>query len=96
MLLLIFLLWINKFYIFDFKEKNSLIKWIVDQGYILFVVLWVNFDVSYYDVGMQDYINDGYLIVIEQVKMICDVLQVNVVGYCIVGMMLLLMLLLMK
>ncbi|MCY4179517.1 MAG: class I poly(R)-hydroxyalkanoic acid synthase, partial [Litoreibacter sp.] len=32
--------WINKFYILDLKEKNSLIKWITDQGYTLFVVSW--------------------------------------------------------
>ncbi len=33
--LVIFPPWINKFYILDLKPKNSLIKWIVDQGYTL-------------------------------------------------------------
>ena len=94
--LLIFPPWINKFYILDLKEKNSLIKWIVDQGYTLFVVSWVNPDASYHDVGMQDYINDGYLTAIEQVKTICDVPQVNAVGYCIAGTTLSLTLSLMK
>ena len=83
--LLIFPPWINKFYILDLKEKNSLIKWIVDQGYTLFVVSWVNPDSSYRDVGMQDYIEDGYLAAINEVKKICDVPQVNAVGYCIAG-----------
>ena len=36
--LIIFPPWINKFYILDLKPQNSLIKWIVDQGYTLFVV----------------------------------------------------------
>ncbi len=83
--LLIFPPWINKFYIMDLKPQNSLIKWIVDQGFTLFVVSWVNPDHSYRDVGMDDYINDGYLAAIEQVKSICDVPQVNVTGYCIAG-----------
>ncbi len=83
--LIIFPPWINKFYILDLKPQNSLIKWIVDQGYTLFVVSWVNPDESYRDVGMDDYVREGYLTAIEQVKAICDVPKVNVVGYCIAG-----------
>ena len=77
--------WINKFYILDLKPENSLIKWLVDQGHTLFVVSWVNPDARYRDVGMTDYVIDGYLAAIAQVKEICDVPQVNAVGYCIAG-----------
>ena len=52
--LLIFPPWINKFYIMDLKAQNSLIKWIVDQGFTLFVVSWVNPDPSYAGIGMDD------------------------------------------
>lgn len=83
--LIIFPPWINKFYIMDLKEKNSLIKWIVDQGYTLFVVSWVNPDESYADVGVDTYIEEGYLTAIDEVKKICDVKKVNAVGYCIAG-----------
>jgi polyhydroxyalkanoate synthase len=83
--LIIFPPWINKFYILDLKEKNSLIKWITDQGYTLFVVSWVNPDESYRDVGMDTYVEEGYLTAINEVKSICKVKQVNVVGYCIAG-----------
>jgi polyhydroxyalkanoate synthase len=83
--LIIFPPWINKFYILDLKEQNSLIKWIVDQGFTLFVVSWVNPDASYADVGMEEYVESGYLTAIEQVKQICDVKSVNAVGYCIAG-----------
>ena len=51
--------WINKYYILDLKEQNSLIRWVVDQGYTLFVVSWVNPDASYADIGMEDYIENG-------------------------------------
>jgi polyhydroxyalkanoate synthase len=83
--LIIFPPWINKFYILDLKPQNSLIKWIVDQGFTLFVVSWVNPDASYRDVGLGDYVREGYLTAIAEVKAICDVPKVNAVGYCIAG-----------
>ncbi|HSF63699.1 MAG TPA: class I poly(R)-hydroxyalkanoic acid synthase [Paracoccaceae bacterium] len=83
--LLIFPPWINKFYILDLKPQNSLIKWIVDQGYTLFVVSWVNPDSSYADVGMDDYIRDGYLRAMAEVRRITGEKQINAVGYCIAG-----------
>lgn len=83
--LVIFPPWINKFYILDLKEKNSLIKYIVDQGFTLFVVSWVNPDPSYRDTGLGDYVEEGFLTAIEQVKEICGVKTVNAVGYCIAG-----------
>lgn len=83
--LLIFPPWINKFYILDLKEQNSLIKWMTDQGYTLFVVSWVNPDVSYADVGLEDYIEEGFLTAIREARAICSVKQVNAVGYCIAG-----------
>ena len=94
--LIIFPPWINKFYILDLKPQNSLIKWAVEQGYTLFVVSWKNPDASYADVGLEDYIEDGYLTAIEQVKQITGEKQVNAVGYCIAGTTLNLTLALMK
>ena len=88
--------WINKFYILDLKAQNSLIKWITEQGYTIFVVSWVNPDASYADVGLEDYIQDGFLTAIDEVKSICGTDQVNAIGYCIAGTTLSLTLALMK
>lgn len=83
--LLVFPPWINKFYIMDLKPKNSLIKWIVDQGYTVFVVSWVNPDAAHAQTGIETYIHDGYLTAIEAVKSITGQKKVNAVGYCIAG-----------
>jgi len=83
--LVVFPPWINKFYIMDLRPENSLVKWIVDQGFTLFVVSWINPDASMRDTGVSTYIEDGFLTAIEQVKEICDVPQVNATGYCIGG-----------
>ena len=83
--LIIFPPWINKFYVLDLKPANSLIKWIVDQGYTLFVVSWVNPDASYADVGLDTYIEEGYLEAMRVVREICGEDKVNAIGYCIAG-----------
>jgi polyhydroxyalkanoate synthase len=94
--IIIFPPWINKFYILDLKAQNSLIKWLTEQGHAVFVVSWVNPDRTYADTGMEDYIEDGYLAAIREVKEITTQKQVNVVGYCIAGTTLSLTLSLMK
>ena len=83
--LVLFPPWINKYYILDLKTQNSLIKWVVEQGYTLFVVSWVNPDDSYAQVGMEEYIEEGYLTAIREVKAITHQSQINAVGYCIAG-----------
>ncbi|MFC3086141.1 PHA/PHB synthase family protein [Tabrizicola soli] len=83
--LVIFPPWINKFYILDLKPANSLIKWIVDQGFTLFVVSWVNPDASYAGTTMDDYIRDGYLRAMAEVRRITGEKQINATGYCIAG-----------
>ncbi|NBE06359.1 class I poly(R)-hydroxyalkanoic acid synthase [Paragemmobacter ruber] len=83
--LLFFPPWINKFYILDLKPANSLIKWMVDQGFTVFVVSWVNPDATYRDVGLDDYIRDGYLRAMAETRRITGEAQVNCVGYCIGG-----------
>jgi len=83
--LVIFPPWINKFYILDLKPANSLIKWIVDQGFTLFVVSWVNPGRGFADTGLDDYIHDGYLRAMAEVRRITGEKRINAVGYCIAG-----------
>ena len=51
--------WINKFYILDLREKNSFIKWAVDQGYTVFVISWVNPDERLAHKDFDDYMQRG-------------------------------------
>lgn len=76
--------WINKFYILDLKPENSLIRWVVDQGYTLFVVSWKNPDASFAETGLADYVS-AYLSVMDAVEEITSQPKLNAVGYCIGG-----------
>ncbi len=46
---------------------------------------WVNPDASYADIGMDDYIRDGFLRSMAEVRRITEEPQINAVGYCIAG-----------
>ena len=83
--LLIFPPWINKYYVMDMKPASSLIRWIVEQGFTLFVVSWVNPDASYADTSMDDYIREGFLTAMAETRLATGEAQINCVGYCIAG-----------
>ncbi|HTN39792.1 MAG TPA: alpha/beta fold hydrolase, partial [Asticcacaulis sp.] len=83
--LLIFPPWINKFYILDLQTKNSLIKWLVDQGFSVFLVAWVNPDASMKDTTFEDYMFGGIYEAVQKVIEQTGAPSVNAVGYCIGG-----------
>jgi polyhydroxyalkanoate synthase subunit PhaC len=83
--LLIFPPWINKYYILDLQAKNSLIKWLVDQGFSVFLVAWVNPDPTMKDCTLESYMFGGIYEAVKQVRAQTGVDSVNAVGYCIGG-----------
>ena len=78
--------WINKFYIMDLREKNSFIRWAVNQGHTVFVLSWANPTPDYHNVGMQHYMKDGILAAMDEIERITGEKTINITGYCIGGM----------
>lgn len=77
--------WINKFYILDLTSKKSMVKYLVDRGFSVFITSWKNPDDSMLEVTYEDYISEGIAPAIEAAKGFCQVPQVHAVGYCIGG-----------
>jgi polyhydroxyalkanoate synthase subunit PhaC len=77
--------WINKFYILDLREKNSLIKWAIDQGNTVFVISWVNPDEKLAAKTFDDYMLEGPLAALDAIEKATGEKQANVLGYCIGG-----------
>ncbi|MBE7218704.1 MAG: class I poly(R)-hydroxyalkanoic acid synthase [Caulobacteraceae bacterium] len=77
--------WINKYYIMDLQPKNSLIRWLVGQGFTVFVASWVNPGPELSHYTLHDYMTEGAYTAIEQVMLQTGQPHVNTVGYCIAG-----------
>ncbi len=83
--LLIFPPWINKFYILDLQPKNSMIRWLTDQGHTVFLVSWVNPDEDMADVDFEDYMREGVYAAVGAVCEAAGINRINTVGYCVGG-----------
>src|SRR3954453_23051940 len=77
--------WINKFYILDMQPKNSMIRYLVGQGFTVFVISWKNPDASMDDIGIEDYMDLGALEASVVAREITGSPKVNTMGYCIGG-----------
>ncbi len=85
--LLIFPPWINKYYILDLREENSMIRWLTEQGHTVFVVSWRSGEDEIKDFDWDDYVMRGFYPALSEVLEICKTKQANLVGYCIGGTM---------
>ncbi|WP_068636270.1 class I poly(R)-hydroxyalkanoic acid synthase [Thauera butanivorans] len=77
--------WINKFYILDLREKNSYIKWCVDQGHTVFVISWVNPDERHTDKLFDSYLLEGTIAALDAIERQTGEKSVNAAGYCLGG-----------
>jgi polyhydroxyalkanoate synthase len=77
--------WINKYYILDLQPENSFVKWVVDQGYTLFIISWVNPDPSLKDKSFEDYMELGILAALDAIEQQTGESAINALGYCLGG-----------
>ena len=77
--------WINKYYILDLTPKKSMVKYLTDQGYSVFITSWKNPGAEMAEVGFDDYLSEGVDQSIAAVCQRCHVPQVHLTGYCIGG-----------
>ncbi len=77
--------WINKFYILDLVPQKSFVKWLVDQGFTVFVVSWVNPDERLARKTFEDYVHEGVFAATDAVMRATGAPQINAMGYCVGG-----------
>jgi polyhydroxyalkanoate synthase subunit PhaC len=77
--------WINKYYILDLREKNSFVKWAVEQGHTVFIVSWANPDARFAGKTFEAYLNEGPLAALDAVERATGEREVNLIGFCLGG-----------
>ncbi|PRY66417.1 polyhydroxyalkanoate synthase [Vreelandella songnenensis] len=77
--------WINKYYILDLRQDNSMVKWLVDQGHTVFLISWRNPGPAQRDITWADYMQMGPISAMDAIERACGETSVNLVSYCVGG-----------
>ncbi len=77
--------WVNKYYILDLQPENSFVRWLVAQGYSVFLISWVNPNQIHAQKKFSDYLLEGPLAALEIINKATGVNKINALGYCIGG-----------
>ena len=77
--------WIMKYYILDLSPKNSLYRWLIENGYTVFTVSWKNPTAADRERGMDDYTRLGVFEALDVIERIVPGHGVHATGYCIGG-----------
>jgi polyhydroxyalkanoate synthase len=77
--------WINKYYILDLTPRHSMVRYLLERGFDVYITSWKNPGPEYAETGFDDYLTQGVDEAVRVARAVSGAKHAHAVGYCIGG-----------